>query len=169
MSLDVWIGISIALAPTFLMFVCLARAKRSMWVAFAIGAIGWIIAGYVRSPILAGIIGAYGNAMAQSLSFFILSAAFAGLFEEGIKYGLMRGSRARANRSNARPVAGTGLGLRGGRADLCGYHPRHGLRFRVLRYRFWTYCPEPLREISPWSCTSLGPSLSLGPSPMRGI
>ncbi len=40
----VWGGILIALVPAFGLFVYLARGKGSMWLVFAIGAVGWIIA-----------------------------------------------------------------------------------------------------------------------------
>ncbi|MFQ6086233.1 MAG: YhfC family glutamic-type intramembrane protease [Candidatus Bathyarchaeia archaeon] len=108
MSLDLWIGILIALTPSFLLFVYLAGAKGSMWIAFVIGAIGWTIAGFLRAPILSGILVAFDTAIAQSLPFFVLSSAFAGLFEDGIKYGLMK--KIERVRADCRHVLSLGLG-----------------------------------------------------------
>lgn len=108
MSLDAWVGVLIATAPTLLLFVYLARAKRSMWIAFVVGAVGWTVAGFLRSPILTGIALTYGEAVVLTIPFIALSAAFAGLFEEGIKYVLMR--RVERTRIDWTHVLSLGLG-----------------------------------------------------------
>jgi uncharacterized membrane protein YhfC len=85
----VWFAVLIALVPSFAYFVYVARTRKSMWLAFAIGAIGWTIALYARLPISNAIKPIIGSSDIVYLGLTI-SALFAGIFEEGIRYGLMR-------------------------------------------------------------------------------
>ena len=100
----VWLAVLIALAPAFALFVYVARTRKSMWLAFAFGAAGWTAALYARMPILSGISSIIGS----SILIFASASLLAGLFEEGVKYGLMR--KIRYLRIDWKHVLSLGLG-----------------------------------------------------------
>jgi len=121
-DLVVWLGILIALVPGFALFVYLARGKKSMWLVFCIGAVGWTVA-LVRAPILNGLGEAFlrnwirsaGTAAAPYIATAV-NSLFAGLFEEGVRYGLMK--RIKRTRADSRHVLSFGLGWGFGEAVL---------------------------------------------------
>ena len=118
----VWIGVLIALVPTLALFVYLAKGKKSMWLGFVIGAVGWIVA-LVRVPILQGLGEAFlrswilstGTIAALYISIGV-NALFAGLFEEGIRYGLMKNIQ--RIRVDSKHILSFGLGWGFGEALL---------------------------------------------------
>jgi uncharacterized membrane protein YhfC len=100
----VWFAILIALVPSFALFVYVARTRKSMWLAFAIGAIGWTVALYARLPILNVI----QTIISSSIIVFAIASLFAGIFEEGIRYVLVR--KIKYLRFDWRHVLSFGLG-----------------------------------------------------------
>lgn len=82
----IWLAILIALAPSFALFVYVTRTRKSMWLAFALGAVGWTVAFYARFPLLTTL----PSALDSVILIIVLSSLFAGVFEEGVRYGLMR-------------------------------------------------------------------------------
>ena len=83
----VWFVVFLALAPSFILFVYVAKVKRSVWFTFGLGCLGWVVAFYARLPILTGI---SRVAELNILIIFALYALFAGVFEESLRYGLIR-------------------------------------------------------------------------------
>ena len=117
-----WVGILIALVPAFVLFVYLARGKKSMWLVFCIGAVGWTVA-LVRVPILDQLGEAFlrnwirsAGTVAAPYIAIAVNSLFAGLFEEGIRYGLMK--RIKRTRADSRHVLSFGLGWGFGEAVL---------------------------------------------------
>lgn len=108
----VWVGILITLVPAFALFVYLARAKKSIWLVFVIAAVGWWVALFLRQPILRAILPwistAFGGALASPFVYLGVSSLFAGLFEEGIRYGLMK--KIQRTRADLRHALSFGLG-----------------------------------------------------------
>lgn len=108
----VWFAILIALVPAFALFVYVARTRKAMWLAFALGAVGWTVALYARLPILNVI----SSIIDSSILIFAIASLFAGVFEEGIRYGLMR--KIRYLRIDWRHVLSFSLGWGFGEAVL---------------------------------------------------
>lgn len=118
----IWVGILIALVPAFALFVYIARGKKSMWLIFAIGAVGWTVA-LVRAPILDGLGEVFlrnwirsAGALAAPYIATGVNALFAGLFEEGIRYGLVK--KVQRTRADSKHVLSFGLGWGFGEALL---------------------------------------------------
>jgi len=100
----IWLAILIALAPAFALFVYVARTRKSMWLAFALGAVGWTVAFYARLLILTTL----PSVLDSVILIIVLSSLSAGIFEEGVRYGLMR--KIRYLRIDWRHVLSFGLG-----------------------------------------------------------
>jgi len=117
-----WVGILIALVPAFALFVYVARGKKSMWLVFCIGAVGWTVA-LVRAPILDGLGEAFlrnwirsAGTVAAPYVAIVVNSLFAGLFEEGIRYGITKGIK--RTRADSRHMLSFGLGWGFGEAVL---------------------------------------------------
>lgn len=109
-----WVGMLMALVPAFVLFVYLARGKGAMWLVVLIGSVGWTVA-YVRVPILQWLGQAFLNSWIRSTGTQIapyvtiaVNALFAGLFEEGIRYGLVKSIQ--RTRSDLGRIFSFGLG-----------------------------------------------------------
>jgi uncharacterized membrane protein YhfC len=121
------VGILIALVPVFVLFLYIAQRRTSLWFVFGIGVAGWIIA-IVRIPILQWLGNAFlanwvrsaGTVVASYISLGI-NALFAGLFEEGIRYGLAK--KIKRTRADLRHVLSFGLGWGFGEAVLIYVYP----------------------------------------------
>ena len=114
-------GILLALVPAFSLFVYLARAKKTMWFVFVIGAVGWAVALVLRTPILGGISGflrgaSFADALVLPYIAIGIASLFAGLFEEGIRYVLVK--KIQRIRADFRHVLSFGLGWGFGEALL---------------------------------------------------
>ncbi|RLI05165.1 hypothetical protein DRO26_02995 [Candidatus Bathyarchaeota archaeon] len=87
--LSVWIAILIALTPAFILFLYLAGTETLTWASFGMGALGWLFALLLRVvPLQIPV--TYGMVLATSLAYFGYSSILAGIFEEGIRYLLMK-------------------------------------------------------------------------------
>ncbi len=118
----VWVGILIALVPAFGLFVYLARGNRSMWLVFVVGAVGWTIA-LARAPILDWLGQAFlrswiisTGALAAPYVTIGVNSLFAGLFEEGIRYGFVK--KIKRTRADLGHILSFGLGWGFGEAVL---------------------------------------------------
>lgn len=118
----VWVGILIALIPAFALSIYLARRMKSMWLVFIVGAIGWTVA-LIRGPILQELAKAFlrswilsTGAMAAPYISTAINSLFAGVFEEGIRYGLVK--KIKRARADSRHVLLFGLGWGFGEAVL---------------------------------------------------
>jgi len=118
----VWVGVLMVLVPAFALSAYLARRKKSMWLVFLIGAVGWIVA-LVRVPILQGLADAFlrswirsAGALAAPYIATAVDSLFAGLFEEGIRYGLVK--KIQRTRADLGHVLSFGLGWGFGEAAL---------------------------------------------------
>lgn len=105
---EILFAVSIALAPSFGSFAYLAKTKRSLWFAFLIGGVGWFGAAALRTPILGGLASSYGKEFVASPAYLVLSASMAGVFEEGVRYALMK--EVGSLRSGVRSIVSFGLG-----------------------------------------------------------
>lgn len=92
----VWVGVFIALAPAFGLFIFQARWKKTMWLSFAAGAAGWTLA-LIRGPILQGLGDAFlrnwivsFGAFASTYISIAISSISAGVYEEGVRYLLIK-------------------------------------------------------------------------------
>ena len=86
--MSVWIAILIALLPAFVLFLYVARLRKDLWVMFTLGAVGWTTALFARLPILNMI-----NNMNSTILILTISSLLAGIFEEGIRYLMIYGTR----------------------------------------------------------------------------
>jgi uncharacterized membrane protein YhfC len=118
----VWLGVLIALVPAFGLFTYLARWKKSMWLSFAAGAVGWTLA-LVRGPILQVLGDAFlrswivsAGAVAATYISIGVSSISAGLFEEGTRYLLVK--KIQRIRKDSRHILSMGLGWGLGEAVL---------------------------------------------------
>jgi uncharacterized membrane protein YhfC len=118
----IWVGVFIALVPAFGFFAYLARWRRSLWISFDVGAAGWTAALLLRAPILQILGGAFFRnwivsfgAVATYISIGI-SSLLAGLFEEGIRYGLVK--KIQLFRRDSKHILSMGLGWGFGEALL---------------------------------------------------
>lgn len=105
---EVWFALLIALAPSFGSFAYLAKTKRSLWFAFLIGGAGWFGAAALRTPLLSALVASYGRELATSIAYLALSASMAGVFEEGVRYALMK--EVKSLRRGVKSIISFGLG-----------------------------------------------------------
>jgi len=118
----VWIGVFIALAPAFGLFTYLARWKKSMWLSFATGAAGWTLA-LIRVPILQVLGNAFlrnwivsaGAVTATYISIGVSSIS-AGVFEEGVRYLLLK--KIQLIQKDSKHILSMGIGWGFGEAVL---------------------------------------------------
>ncbi|MEM3584575.1 MAG: YhfC family glutamic-type intramembrane protease [Nitrososphaerales archaeon] len=103
-----WVAILIALIPAFAIFVYIAKAKGSMWLAFILGGAGWFIALLLRILPLQLPLLIYGQDFASSLIYFGYASLLAGIFEEGIRYICI--SKVSVTRENHKHILSFGLG-----------------------------------------------------------
>lgn len=101
-------AVFVALAPSFGSFAYLAKAERPLWFAFLIGGAGWFGAAALRTPILTGLASTYGKELVASPAYLALSASMAGVFEEGVRYALMK--EVESLRRGIKSVVSFGLG-----------------------------------------------------------
>jgi len=88
-NFDVIIAILIALAPSFLLFFYFAK-KRTMWLAFVLGGLGWLAALLLRLLPLQIPPSVYGPVVTSNITYLAYSTFLAGVFEEGTRYALFR-------------------------------------------------------------------------------
>ena len=85
------LGILISFLPAFIIFLYLARRTESMWISGIVGGTFWLIAFLARLPILIplNILPLFFQGTPIFLFFIVIlfsSSLLAGIFEEGIKY-----------------------------------------------------------------------------------
>lgn len=85
-----YFAILLALLPALAVFVYYSKLRKYCIISFLIGGLGWFTALILRQQILLIPLSMYGIGVSQILSYIILASVLAGVFEEGIRYLLMK-------------------------------------------------------------------------------
>jgi uncharacterized membrane protein YhfC len=84
--MGIWLAVLVALVPSLILFIFIAKKRKLMWLAFILGSFGWIVSFYARLPVLLILPRIVGS----GILFFVITALLAGVFEEGLKFGFVK-------------------------------------------------------------------------------
>jgi len=84
--MGIWLAVLVALVPSLIVSIFIARKRKLMWFAIILGSFGWIVSFYARLPILLILPRIVGS----GILFFAITALLAGAFEEGLKFGFVK-------------------------------------------------------------------------------
>jgi len=118
MLTNLLVAVLIALLPAFILFLFLffSSWENLLWVVFGLGALGWFLAFLLRILPLQAPVKIYGPMFTLTLWNLAYASILAGLFEEGIRYVLMR--KIWFIRQSFRHVTSFGLGWGFGEAAI---------------------------------------------------
>lgn len=116
----VLIGIAVAILPFLALSVYVARGRGVLWKAFLFGWGVWLLAFLVRSPLLVVPQALFSGLIVSSVTLAILfglyASILAGLFEEGLRFFILR--RRKSLRIDRKSVLSFGLGWGVGEAII---------------------------------------------------
>lgn len=98
--------IAVAIGPSLLLLTYLAKLRRYYWVDAAIGGGGWLLAYLIRLPLVA-----LASGVSDVWARIFILALMAGVFEESIRYVLMRARLKERLHPHSAAVFGLGWGL----------------------------------------------------------